>query len=121
MIDVTETGDRETMGIDILKDISTLTTIPEQVLEKLVDIAIMCINDAYVESLASGDTEANMRIGLGDLRLRMDGNTVKLRLTPSAKLQESIANSTRNRESAVDVAVSASLRDKLINTYKELL
>ena len=77
--------------VNIIKDISTLTTIPYATLVKLVDIAELCICHAVEESkLRNGDL-TSINIGVGTLNIKTSDDEIKYKFIPSSKLEENVS------------------------------
>lgn len=106
--------------INILEDISTLTSINKKALDKLSNVAIYCINDAVVESLITDNDTVKVDIGIGELWLRLENDQVKYKFIPSAKFEESIVNTITNKSNLLEISIENSLKEKITNTYKDL-
>lgn len=107
--------------VDILDNISTLTSVNRKALNKLSDVTSYCIVDAVHETNLKFDKITEVDIGIGIIKIKIDGDNVKFAFIPSAKLEEGIINSILNRENVLDIALENNLKDKLVNTYKELV
>ena len=106
---------------DILDNVSTLTSINKKALEKLSNVAIYCLNDAVEESRISGEEITEADIGIGKLLIKFDGEQVKYKFIPSAKLEESITDTIVHKSNILEIAIENSLKDKVLNTYKDLI
>lgn len=106
---------------NIIKDVSTLTTIPELNLTKLFNIINKCISHDIVECLKNNEDVCIEDIGIGNLVINLDSDELKFKFIPSQQLQTTVLNSIRYGESELVIEVEQLLKDKIINTYKSLL
>lgn len=105
------------MEVNIIKDLSTLTTIDENTFSKLVQKVEWCINDAVESSILSKDTILNLDIGIGILIIKFD-DTIKYKFIPSTSLEKSIINTITNERNDLKNNLETSLVNKLQNVYK---
>lgn len=106
---------------NIIKDLSTLTTIPELNLQKLFNLMIKCISHGVVESVKNKNDVCVEDIGIGTLSINIDEDSLQFKFIPSSQLQTSIYNSLENKNSELVADVERILQEKIINTYKTLL
>lgn len=109
------------MEYDMIKDVSTITSIPDKTLKKLVTKIVYCINDAVAEANAAGEDLVDLDIGLGTLAIKLDSDTIKYKFIPSAELEKSIRETILNERNLLEDALDAALVDRLTNTYKDLI
>ena len=109
------------MERNIIEGISTLTTIDKNALSRLVDIGELVIIDEVVEQLVSGGSTANVNIGIGTLSIHCTGDSVKFKFVPNAKFEGDVADACIHKTNLLDAKVEASLQEKIVNTYKDLL
>lgn len=107
--------------VNILKDISTVTTIPYATLIKLSDVSELCICHAIEESLLKGGEFTSIFVGIGTLNIKATDEEIKYKFIPSAKFEESVKQTVLTRESPLINKVEEKLKDKVMNVYKELL
>ena len=106
---------------DLIKDLGTLTTIPENALHRLSQQALYCICNMIEESRLEGEELTNINIGIGTLTIYADDEEIKCRFTPSSALESSIkALITEGKNPLVDI-LEQTLAKRIINTYKDLL
>ena len=105
----------------INEGLATLTSINSKVFTKLSDLAIYCITDEVNDSHLMGVKLTSVDIGIGILHIYEDGDKVKYGFVPSAKLEEGVRNTIIRKENALEVVVESTLKNKLVNTYKELV
>lgn len=106
---------------DIIKDVAKLTTIPEFNLSKLSNICVKCISHCIVESIKKNENICTIYIGIGTLLINISSTDLQFKFIPSSQLQSSILRSMSDSESDLVIEVEDLLKDKIINTYKNLL
>jgi len=106
---------------NLIKGLSILTTINESHLERLVDLSKLVIVDEIVEQLEQGQEIVKIDIGIGTLLLHYSGESIKFKFTPNAKFEEDIVNACIHKVNLIDDKVESSLKDKIVNTYKDLI
>lgn len=102
----------------LTKDISTITTIPESAIINLTDVAINCIS--YEASTLLNQDIAVIDIGIGELRVKRDGDELQYKFIPSNKLDSSIRSSINGDVKLIRQCEDA-LVGRILNTYKNLL
>lgn len=106
---------------DLIKDLSTLTTIPEKALQKLNNKSYYCINEAVLETLLAKKELVEINIGIGTLYIQLLDNSVKYKFIPSPEMEKNIKNTVINNQNSLQNVLESSLVNKIINTYKDLL
>lgn len=109
------------MNINIMNDLSTLTTIPMESLNKLSTKAIYCINDAVEELLLSDESILKLDIGIGILNISINNNELDYYFEPCDKLNNSIIGTIKNKSNTLTNKLDATLVDKVLHAYKDLL
>ena len=107
--------------IDIINDLSTLTTIPYVSLERLVDLSVACISHSIEESLLDDETYTMVDIGVGRLGIKVEDNTILYKFIPSTKLEDTIRQTILSGKSPLTVKVEETLKDKITKTYKDFI
>jgi hypothetical protein len=111
---------KKTEPINIIKDTSVLTTIPEKAIKKLLDRMVYSINEAVVEAKITNQDTIELDIGLGTLLIKFEDDSIQYRFVPGEKLEESVKNSFINQQNLLEDVLEASLKNKLTNIYKDL-
>lgn len=106
---------------ELVKDVASLTNISDKILNKLVDASIFSILETVVESVKNGETVSEVDIGIGSLSILVDGNSLKFKFIPNAKLREGVVDSIKQRENPMAVELDNSLVEKITNAYKEII
>lgn len=107
--------------INIIDDVSKLSSIPDKVLNKLVTLAMFSILEGLQEMIIQEQHSCEFDIGLGTLILNTENNLIKFKFKPSAKLSENIINTLRNKENSLIVDFENSFIKKIELLYKELI
>lgn len=105
---------------NLIKDVSAITNINEKLLNKIVDIAIYCINDAVEESVLNKECITQVDIGIGTLSILASNNELKFKFIPNAKLRESVISTIKNEENTIDKVVESNIVEKLTKLYKDI-
>ena len=107
--------------VSLVKDISTLTTIPERALQRLVEVSIYCINDAVSEDVGQENNVSEIDIGIGKLSISHEDNDLKFKFIPGAKLEEEIIKTIKNGQSTLEYTLERNLVKMITNTYKDII
>ena len=99
---------------------SSLTTVQRVSLDRLVSQANKCICHDIKELMVSDFNCACINIGIGNLFIDLNENSVKYRFEPSSKLENYIINTILTGKSPVIDDIEKSLTNKVNNVYKEL-
>ena len=105
----------------LIKDIATLTTIPELNIQKLSNIAVKCISHTIAEAVRENEDTCIEDIGIGNLIIDISEDELKFKFIPSQQLQTAILNSIKKNESDLVIDIKKILQDKIMNVYKNLL
>lgn len=105
--------------IDIIDDISTLTTIPKSNLDKLVEQSIKCISHSVWENNEETDYTVDLNIGIGTLHIKVESNTVKYKFIPSSKLEKSIQSALLDNIDPLVCVIEQAVCKKILTGYKE--
>lgn len=106
----------------IIKDVSILTTIPEELLNKLIDKGMWCICHNIEESLLENNGEPVIAdIGIGKLLIKNDEEQVKYKFIPDTKLEEYINKTILENKNPLKLTLEKTLGDKINNTYKTIV
>lgn len=105
---------------NLIKDVSTLTTIPEKSLNKLMDKTYWCISNEVVESLKQDSNVIEIDIGIGELYIKVVDDTIQYKFIPSAKLNDTVKNTVINKRNVLEDTLEKTLINKIVDTYKDL-
>lgn len=106
--------------IDVIKEVSILTTVPEKSIRDLADKAIYSINEAVVEALLAKTEVVELDIEIGILYLQVTEDEIRYKFTPSDKLEESLVTTVTHGQNLLEDTLTSALVKKITNTYKDL-
>lgn len=107
---------------NLINDISTISTIGEDALAKLVNIAKYCICNAVDEVLLSKkDNVTSIDLGIGILSILVEDNSIKYKFIPSEELESGIRDVAIGDDNPFVIKFEKTLVNKITNLYKELL
>lgn len=104
-----------------LTKLSYLTSIEEKDLTRLIEILESIIIDDTIEDIAQEKDTTYVDIGLGQLSIFHSNDTLKFKFTPNAKFEEGLINACIHDVNQLDTKIEQSLKDRITNTYKDLL
>ena len=106
---------------NLIEDISKLTTIPIQVLDKLLTKSHYCISDAVADSLLADKRLTEIDIGIGMLYIELKNDVARYKFIPSKELEKNVKNTLINGENLLRDKLEQVLVTRITDTYKELL
>ena len=109
------------MEIDAIADLSCLTTIPKDSLDRLSDKMIYCITDAVAEARKTGQDVVDIDIGIGTLSIGMADDEAKYKLVPSDSLKSAVRSAIVEEQNLLERKLEQALVAKITSTYKDLL
>lgn len=108
---------------DIVKDISTLTTIPEKTLNKFFRKMTYCICESVQEDMLQENENqiVELDIGIGILYIKYtDGENLKYHFEPNELLSKSLKQTVINKQNLLEDLLNDSLAKKFMEVYKDL-
>lgn len=106
---------------DIVKDMATLTTIPEKSLNKFYKKMIYCMCESVAEDLLDEDIEiSEMNIGIGTLYIKHSGSDIKYHFIPNDLLEKSMQQTVVNKKNLLEDLLNDALAKKFMEVYKDL-
>ena len=109
------------IDINIVKDVSALSTIQDKVIYKLLDKFTYSICEAVEEAVIADDDVVVLDIGIGELTIKLSEDGIRYKFIPSQKLEEGVKNTFIYRQNLLEKTLEESLVNRLTNTYKDLL
>ena len=106
--------------MDIVQDISTLTTVQKSSIDRLCTQAVKCICYCICEALSKNEKDLCLDIGIGSLFINIGEDSVKYRFEPSMFMDNSIIDSVLSGKNPVIEDIESSLLNKVNTTYKDL-
>lgn len=108
------------MMYNIIEDLTTLTTIPESALVKLMSKYNMLISDYVLQDKLTSNDITQINIGIGTLIISNTDYTLSYKFIPSLELEESLVNSLRTKSSPLEITLEKALSERITKTYKDL-
>jgi len=106
--------------MSLANDMSTLTTIPVSILNRLFEKEELCILHKFFENEKNGEPVTYMDLGFGTVYIKHEGEELKYKFTPSKSFEKSLINIVNTKESPLITTIEDSLKERIINTYKDL-
>lgn len=106
---------------NLIADISKLTTIPDNVLNKLVNKAFYCISDIIEDALLEQKKVVDIEIGIGTLYIELNSDTVRYKFIPNKELESVVKNTVVNKRNLLQDTLEMTLVNRVTDTYKDLL
>ena len=107
--------------IEVVKDLATLTTIPETALGKLIPKINYIIANGVEETILKEENIVEFDIGIGTLHLLIEENSVKYKFVPSEELNKAVVGTIKDDMNPLKYVLEKALVNKITNIYKELL
>ena len=107
--------------MEIIKDLNSLTSIPEKILEKLSDNILFLILQNLEETLTKKENICEINLNLGTLIISIEEEELKFKFIPSKKLEKEILKTLELNENSMTQILTNNMVNALEKTYKELL
>lgn len=102
-------------------DLSKLSNIPEEYIDKVLKTCAPIIGNAVYESLLSSEEIADIDVGFGNIIIKADSKELKLKFVPSKDLEMNLKTINSGKEPELKAKLEKALVAKLIDMYKEIL
>lgn len=106
---------------NLIEELSVLTTIPEDALNRLRNKAMWCIVDSFVEDKLIDKNESKVDIGIGTLVINDEEDCIYYKFIPNETLEQAIIQASIKKRSPLENNLEKGLASKIINTYKDIL
>jgi hypothetical protein len=110
-----------TKKVNILDDVSRMTTVPYTALTKLSKQYVYCICNAVEETTLAKEPLTYINVGFGTLVIQHQNEQLRYQFIPSKLLSENLAETVTNGKNPLVKELEASLVDRILNTYKDLI
>lgn len=107
--------------INLNKDLSVLTTIPEDSLNSLSEKSIWCICHSVEENTLRGETLTEVDLGIGSLLVSSEEDIIRYKFIPNNHLEESVKETLLNKKNPLELKLERGLVNKIVKTYKNIL
>ena len=108
------------MQVDVKKDLSTLTTVSELAINRLFDKITWIISDSVEQAEILGDTNIDLDLGFGIIKLILEDKSIKYKFIPSKATENAIIDTIVNGKNQLTLNIEATLVDKLTKLYKDM-
>ena len=108
-------------NVDLVSDISLLTSVPYKTLKNLCDKGNECICHSVLENVNECNAETIIDISIGQLIIVVDNGEIHYKFKPSPKLENMLVNTLNNNEDPLVTDIEQNLVSRILNTYKDLV
>ena len=109
------------MKVNVIEDVSTLTTIAQKDIVKFLKKFIYAICCGINESDLSEEDITEADIGIGTIYIKHDKSSdISYKFVPCKYLQKSIENTLKDGKSPFEDDLNSALVNKFTNVYKDL-
>ena len=105
----------------LTQDLAALTGLSILSLDKLAEKSALAIAHDVHETISAKDPLTVVDIGIGQLYIKLENDIVKYKFIPSANLEQKIRYTLLAKESPLIICAEESLRQRIEQSYKELL
>lgn len=103
-----------------IRDLSTITTIPYNTLQKLSNELSWIICDSVEESCMNKQEYASIDIGIGQLDIAVIDDSIQYRFIPSQKLEQSVIDTVEEKKNPLVSNIEETVVKRIMNAYKDL-
>ena len=107
-------------SLNLMEDVSNITTIPMASLQKLNDKFMWCACNAVEESRLKGEDVVSLNIGLGTLIISIVSNQIQYKFIPSNAFEKNLVSTIVNEKNPLTKILEESLVNRIMETYKDL-
>lgn len=106
---------------NLIKDLSTLTTIPVNSLNALERKRTALICNYLDEASRNMENIVSVNIGVGTVTFKLLGNEVAYSFVPSGDLEREIIRTLNDGENPLTKMIEDGLSEQLLNVYKDFM
>lgn len=103
-----------------VEDLSILTTIPNNSLNKLFEKMVWVICNSVEESTLNKENITEIKIGIGTLIIGIENNSIKYKFVPNQLLENSLISTVKDGKNPLVVKLEENFANRIINTYKDM-
>jgi len=108
------------MIYNIDKDLSSVTGVPKNTLNKIFSKSASIISHNLLETLNKGENTLTIDIGIGTLSLNYFDDILKYKFEPSYRLEKILIDTVTSNKDYLMEEAEESIREKINNSYKDL-
>lgn len=105
----------------ITTDLSKLSNIPEDILDKLMNLIMKLIGEYVYQNYLVGKDITEIDLGFGQLLLNYTATGLKIKFIPCKELEHDIQGIINGKKSNLNYRLEKSLAAKLNDLYKDFL
>ena len=106
---------------NVAQDISTLTTIPKNSIDKIMSIMEGCICQNVEEQLSKGEPLTEVNIGIGVLSILLEDDTIKYKFTPTKGFNSKVKTTIKTKRNPIEISLEEGLVKRILHAYKDIL
>lgn len=106
--------------MNLIKDVSLLTKIPENVLQKIEQKCIDSICYDIYQNMLQKEPTTCVDMGIGKLFIKLEDERIFYKIVPSENFENKVSKVVQERYNPLIDNVEQSLTNKIMNVYKEL-
>lgn len=106
---------------NIIEDVSKLTSISKDALNKLQEKSIWCICNAVYENQLINSILTEIDLGIGKLYISNEEEGVKYKFIPSSYLENMVNKTLDDNKNPLQLIVEKKLANRIVNTYKTII
>lgn len=107
--------------VDLISDISLLTSVPYKTLKNLCDKGNECICHSVMENGVDGSVDTIVDIGIGQLTITVVEDSIFYKFKPSPTLEGMLVQTITGHNDPLVTDIEQSLVSRILNTYKDLI
>lgn len=107
--------------MSVLNDLSAVTQIPIELLDRLNSVEELCCCHKFFEDICDKNPITELDIGLGKIYMESDGEKISYKFIPSKSFEKQLIKTIKLRQSPLVLKSQEALKNKIMNAYKELL
>lgn len=104
-----------------IEDICEITTIPVASMQKLFDKIGWCICNCVEEAKLNDQEYCEINIGIGNLLISVEDNSLCYKFIPSTKLEQSLVATIVDGKNPLEIALEETFVNRILKTYKDML
>lgn len=104
---------------NMMSDLSTLTRVPNKILDALTDKLNLCIGSAIHDAKVAGEQAISLNIGIGNLSINLED--MQCKFIPSKDLRQAIKTALVDGVDPLEISLEQALIDKLTNICAEVI
>ena len=105
----------------VTTDLSKLSNIPTEYLDKLFSLCAFIIGNSVYESVLSSNDITELDFGFGTLVVKSDLKELKMKFVPNQDLEMDLKNINQGGEPMLKHKLEKAVVAKLIDMYKEIV